>query len=134
MSAPTVLNRLETLRQFVTNWPIIKDKKLAYESQVVTVTATAITIKNGLVIVDAGSAMASTLAAPISGTDDGAEIEVRSATAQAHTVTLPSGHGTINGASNIATFGGAIGDGFVWVAYQGKWLQKSATNIVLSGS
>ncbi len=78
--------------------------------------------------------MASTLAAPISGTDDGAELEVISNTAQAHTVTCPSGNGTINGASNIATFASNIGNNIVFRAYQGFWLVREKTNVTLSGS
>lgn len=131
--AVTVLNRLEVLRNLCQNFPLAKDKKLVWESQVLSADG-AITIKNGTVVLDKAGAVAATLAAPTSGTDDGGQIEVISASAQAHTVTCPAGNGTINGASNIATFASNIGNGIVLIAYQGKWLVRSSVNITLSGT
>jgi len=90
----------------------------------------AITIQNSTVIVTKGTAAALTLAAPTATTHDGVEITVLSATAAAHTVTAPSNK--INGASAVATFGGAKADGLTLVAYQGVWYVKRSTNITLS--
>ena len=99
--------------------------------KVVTASADgAITIQNSTVVATKGSAAALTLATPTATTHDGIEITVISATAYAHTVTTPTNK--INGASAIATFGGAKGDGITLIAYQGVWYVKRSTNITLS--
>lgn len=91
----------------------------------------AIAPNEGSAVITKSSAIAvMTLALPIAGTDDGKRLEIRSATARAHTVTTPAlGY---NGATHIATFGGAIGDGMELLAYNGTWLVMSNTNVTLS--
>jgi len=61
------------------------------------------------------------------------EIVVVSTTAAAHTVTATTiGFNAGNAASDIGTFGGAIGDGFSFVAYQGEWYVLTNTNVTLA--
>jgi hypothetical protein len=71
-----------------------------------------------------------TLALPVAGTDDGKMLQIQSSTANAHTVTTPANG--FNGATHIATFGGAIGDNITLRAQGGRWLVVDATNVVLS--
>lgn len=100
--------------------------------QVITA-ADAITIKEGYVLINAGRELAVTLAAPTAGIDDGCHLTIRSMTAQAHTVTNTS-PGFNNGGSgkDVGTFGGAIGDGFSVVAYNGIWWVTSNVNVTLA--
>jgi len=95
-------------------------------------TDTAITIKNGTVLITKSSAATVTLAAPTATTHDGMILNIVSTTAQTHTVANAS-PGFNNGGSgkDTATFGGAIGDGFVVVAYQGAWYLLTSTNVTL---
>lgn len=67
---------------------------------------------------------AMTLGDPTATTHDGVRLTFISTTAQAHTLDNSAGSGFFSsgGASkDVATFGGAIGDGLVIEAYQGKW-------------
>lgn len=91
----------------------------------------AISIANGLVILNKAGAIAATLASPAATTDDGKLLVIVSITAQAHTVTLTAGFNGGGASKDVATFGGAIGDGLVLVAYQGKWYILTSTNITL---
>lgn len=92
----------------------------------------AITIQNSTVVVTKGTAAALTLAAPTATTHDGIIISVVSATAAAHTVTVATaGFNDLGASGDVATFGGAKGDGFVAVAYQGDWFLLARTNITL---
>jgi len=80
----------------------------------------------------AGAAM--TLVDPTATTHDGVILRFVSTTAQAHTLDNSAGSGFFSsgGASkDVATFGGAIGDGITVTAYQGKWYILSSTNITL---
>lgn len=76
---------------------------------------------------------AMTLADPTAGVHDGLLLSFISATAQAHTLSNAAGSGFNAGGagSDIGTFGGAIGDGIVLEAYNGKWLVRSKTNVTL---
>lgn len=70
---------------------------------------------------------AMTLVDPTSATHDGIELTFIATTANAHTLSNAAGSGFFSsgGASkDIATFGGAIGDGLTIVAYLGKWYIK----------
>jgi hypothetical protein len=63
---------------------------------------------------------------------DGAELEIVSLTANAHTVTQSS-PGFNNGgtASDVATFGAAIGNSIRLKAYNGIWLVVNLTGVTL---
>ena len=75
-----------------------------------------------------------TIADPTATTHDGLTLTFISTTAQAHTLSNAAGSGFNAGgaASDIGTFGGAIGDNIVITAYQGKWLVVSKTNVTLA--
>lgn len=91
-------------------------------SQVITAASGAITIKFGTVILNRSSAIAATLAAPTAITDDYSRLLIESITAQAHTVTQTTpGFNNGSTASDVATFGTAIGNNFEIIAYQGVW-------------
>jgi hypothetical protein len=78
------------------------------------------TITEGIILLNKGSAIALTLAAPTTGTDDGKVLHIRSETAQAHTITLTSGAYN-GGATTVATLTAAIANGLSLVAYLGTW-------------
>lgn len=96
---------------------------VATQTQVISATgAGVISIKSGTVFLTATGAATPTLAAPTAGTDDGCRLMIESTTAQAHTVTNTSpGFNNGSTASDVATFGTAIGNGFEVVAYNGIW-------------
>ena len=77
---------------------------------------------------------AMTLADPTATTHDGLTLTFISTTAQAHALSNAAGSGFNAGgaASDIGTFGGAIGDGITLTAYGGKWLVVSKTNVTLA--
>jgi len=86
----------------------------------------AITIKDGFVFLTKAGVAAMTLADPTAGLpaaggDDGKELTFVSTTAQAHTVTIAGGLNGVGASADVGTFGGAIGDRFSVVAYNGKW-------------
>lgn len=83
------------------------------------------------VLTKAGVA-AMTLAAPTATTDDGVEICITSNTTNAHTLTATGLLGTGSASVNVATFAAFLGAGLVLIAYQGKWLVKSAVGITFS--
>jgi hypothetical protein len=92
----------------------------------------AISVKDGIVIITKPGVCVLTLAAPTGGTDDGKQLTILSATAFAHTVTQAApGFNAGGGASDVATFGGAIGDSIEVVAY-GVWYVKTKTNVSLA--
>lgn len=86
----------------------------------------AIVIKRGTVYITKGSAAALTLAAPIPGVDDDAELTIVSTTAFAHTVTQTTpGFNAGSTASDVGTFGAAIGNNIQLKAFNGVWLTSS---------
>ncbi len=93
----------------------------------------AITIAQGpAVITKSSAAGVMTLAAPTATTHDGMEMNIISSTAQAHTVTNTTpGFNNGGSASDVATFGGAIGDNMSIVAYQGVWYVQNLRNVTL---
>lgn len=93
----------------------------------------AITAKSGVVFITKGSAAALTIADPTATTDDGKRLTVISTTAFAHTVSNAAGSGFNAGgaATDVGTYGGAKGDNFEFVAYQGKWYAVSLRNVTL---
>lgn len=95
-----------------------------------TISATGagvISIKSGTVYLTASGAATVTLAAPTTGLvtaggDDGKKLTIISTTAQAHTVTQTTpGFNNGSTASDVATFGTAIGNNFEVVAKGGVW-------------
>jgi len=71
-----------------------------------------------------------TLALPVAGADDGKKIRITSTTAFAHTVTTPAtGY---DGATHIATFAAAIGNGMLLEASGGTWLVVENTGVTLT--
>lgn len=91
----------------------------------------AITLIDGQVFITKGTAAALTLAAPPVDMD-GAILSIISTTAAAHTVTQTTpGFNSGSTASDVATFGGAIGDNMQCVAYQGAWLATHLRNVTL---
>lgn len=96
----------------------------------------AITIPDGgrkIVVLTKGTASAITLAAPTATTHDGIEIAIVSTTAAAHTITATTiGFNAGDTDGDVATLGGAIGDGLSVVAYQGEWYVLTNTNATLA--
>jgi hypothetical protein len=95
----------------------------------------AIGIKEGTAFITKASAAALTLAAPVSGLpsaagDDGKCLRIIATTAAAHTVTTPANK--LNGATHVATFGGAIGDCLELFAYGGVWYTGPIIAVVLT--
>lgn len=69
-------------------------------------------------------AAAMTIVDPTSLVHDGLTLTFIATTAQANTLDNSAGSGFFSsggGSKDIATFGGAIGDGFQIIAYSGKW-------------
>lgn len=92
----------------------------------------AITTRNGSVVLTKGSAAAMTLLAPTVTTDDFKNLRIVSATAFAHTVTnVAPGFNGAGASKDVATFGGAVGDSMIVMAYQGVWLVLNLTNVTL---
>jgi len=82
----------------------------------------------------AGAAL--TIVDPTTAVHDGLTLAFVSDTAQAHTLDNSAGSGFFSSggsSKDIATFGGAIGDGLTIQAYQGKWyiLPGQSLNITL---
>lgn len=75
---------------------------------------------------------AATLAAPTTA-QNGTVITFIAGTANAHTVTATTiGFNAADGAGDVGTFGGAIGDGFSCIAYGGEWLVLYAKNVTFA--
>ena len=93
----------------------------------------AIALRSHTAIITKGTAAAMTLAAPTATTHDGVIITVVSTTAAAHTVTATTvGFNAGDAASDVGTFGAAIGNCFSFVAYQGEWYVLTNTNVTLA--
>jgi hypothetical protein len=98
---------------------------------------TAITQKDGLVIITKGSAAALTLAAPTAGGtgvgDDGKEMWIFSTTAFAHVITQAApGFNNGGAGSDVATMTAAVGNWMHLVAYNGVWYVLGSLNVTLS--
>ena len=96
--------------------------------------AIAVPTANTTYYITKAGVAAMTLVDPTATTHDGLTLTFISTTAQAHTLSNAAGSGFNAGgaASDIGTFGGAIGDNIVITAYQGKWLVVSKTNVTLA--
>jgi hypothetical protein len=77
---------------------------------------------------------AATLANPTATTHDGVRLTFIATQAQANTLDNSAGAGFNGGGagSDVATFGGAVGDNIVIEAYQGKWYVISSVNVTLA--
>lgn len=93
-----------------------------------------ITIKSGVVLLTkADGVVEATLDAPTPTTDDGKILYIVSTTAQEHTITATTiGFNAADTDGDVATLGGAIGDGLVVVAYQGEWYVLAKTNATIA--
>ncbi len=92
----------------------------------------AIPVRSHTAFLSKGSAQAMTLTAPTATTHDGVTITVISISAQTHTVTATTiGFNAADAAGDVGTYGGAIGDSFAFVAYQGEWYIFSNINVTL---
>lgn len=79
---------------------------------------------------------AMTIVDPTATTHDGVTLTFVATTANAHTLSNVGGSGFFSSGGSgkdLATFGGAIGDGITILAYQGKWYidPRGSTNITL---
>ena len=52
--------------------------------------------------------------------------------ASAHTVTNTTGFNGGGGASDVATFGGAVGDSMILTAFNGTWLVVALNNVTIA--
>lgn len=92
----------------------------------------AITVKEGTIFLNKAGVLAATLAAPTATTDDGKVLTIVALTGNAHTVTQTTpGFNNGSTASDVATFGGAVGDSFTVRAYQGIWYVTTKVNVTL---
>jgi len=106
---------------------LIKDTAVYGRTTIGAVTAdgaiTVVPYNKTFFITKAGIA-AMTIVDPTATTHDGVTLAFIATTANAHTLSNAAGSGFFSsggGTKDIATFGGAIGDGLVISAYQGKW-------------
>lgn len=92
----------------------------------------AITIRPCQVKITKATAAALTLADP-AASDNGVVIQFISTTAAAHTISNAAGSGFNDGgaSADVATLGGAKGDGLTVVAQGGKWLVIGSINATL---
>ena len=91
-------------------------------------TAGALTIQSGTQLIGSAGALAMTLVAPDKYMD-GVVMVLQASTAQAHTVTYIPGFLGTGAASDVATFGGAIGDQLVIYATNGAWRPLTVRNV-----
>ena len=91
----------------------------------------AITIKNGTVILNKGSAIAATLANPTATTDDFKYLTIISITAQAHTIAVTGGFGNGGAGKVTATFGTVVGNNVKLVAFGGYWYVIGGQGVTL---
>lgn len=83
------------------------------------------------VITKAGVA-AMTLAAPTTGTQDGAILRISSSTLYAHTITATGLLSTGTASVNVATFAAYAGANVVLMAYKGLWIVVSSVGVTFS--
>lgn len=91
----------------------------------------ALTVAHALHKIGKASAAAMTLSNPTSF-EEGYVMHIRATTAFAHTVTLSGGFAGAGAGADVATFGGAVGDGFAIIAVNLLWHVVALTNVTLS--
>jgi hypothetical protein len=105
--------------------------------------ADVLPVADAVVFVTRAGVDAMTLALPIAGSypagvplslgdprDDGKKLLVVSTTAFAHTITTPANG--INKTLHIATFGAAVGNWVLLIAFQGTWYMVGQLGVTLS--
>jgi len=93
----------------------------------------AIGIVSGIVHFTKATAAVMTLADPTNVVDDGKILVMNASIGVANTVTnAGSGFNGGGGSTDVATFGGAIGDGFTVYAYGGEWWVINNINVTLA--
>lgn len=95
------------------------------------VTLGALTIQPGVQFIGSSGALAMTLAAPDKYMD-GLVMVLMASTAQAHTVTYTAGFFGTTTSSDVATYGGAIGDQLTIIASNGVWRPVSSRNVTIA--
>lgn len=90
----------------------------------------AITVEPGIVTLNAGSALAMTLVDPTVA-QNGMVMIIRSATAQAHTVTYTAGFNGGTTARDVATYS-VIGSTLIIMAINGNWCVISAATVAIA--
>lgn len=93
--------------------------------------AGAITILPGLQFIGSAGALAMTLANPALY-QSGTVMVLQASTAQIHTITYTAGFFGNTTASDVCTFGGAIGDSLTVVAQNGAWRAIATRNCTLA--
>ena len=92
----------------------------------------AIPIKSHVHLITKGTAADLTLGTPTTA-QNGTIIYIVATTAQAHTVTCATiGFNAANAGGDVGTFAGAIGDGFIIVAYGGEWYVLNNINVTIA--
>lgn len=113
---------------------LVKDTAVYGRTPVGAVTgddAITITAYNKIFAITKAGVAAMTIVDPTSTTHDGVELTFIATTANAHTLDNSAGSGFFSSggsSKDVATFGGAIGDGITIVAYQGKWYIKPSSD------
>lgn len=92
--------------------------------------AGAITLRQGVVDIVGSGVVALTLPPP-SAIDEGSTLIIIAGSAHAHTVTYTAGFNGGGTSTDVATFGGAIGDNLEVVALKGVWRVVSLRNVTL---
>lgn len=95
------------------------------------VTLGALTIQNGVQYIGSSGALAMTLAAPALW-QNGTVMVLMASTAQTHTVTYTAGFWGNTTSSDVATYGGAIGDFLAVEAVNGAWRVLSQKNVTIA--
>jgi hypothetical protein len=109
---------------------LVKDTAVAGRTPILAKSANgavAVPAFNQIYPITKAGVCALTIVDPTATTHDGVELTFIATTANAHTLDNSAGSGFFSsgGASkDVATFGGAVGDGLTIVAYQGKWYLK----------
>ena len=93
--------------------------------------AIAIPNQNSIIVLDKAGVAAMTLAGPAAD-QDGLEVTILSATAQAHTVTYTAGFYGDTTSSDVATFAAKAGASMTILARGGTWGVKSLANVTLA--
>lgn len=91
----------------------------------------AIALMPGIVYIGASGAGAMTLANPTTA-QNGMVMVIYASTAQAHTVTYTAGFFGTTTSSDVATFGGAVGDNMVIYAQGGQWWALVTRNVTIA--
>jgi hypothetical protein len=92
----------------------------------------AITPTGGNMVITKAGVAAMTLAAPVTGTQDGAILRITSATLYAHTVTATGLLSTGTASVNVATFAAYAGAGLTLMAWKGTWIVLYSVGVTFS--